>query len=97
MMLRKRQDQRPTSHAAEQAARTYDTIQLRSAFWSGHDAARNGHPLRSCPYKDNRTGCGKVTWSRAYRKAWRHGWQMGRSQSSQVEPLVARSEEGGPH
>ncbi len=41
----------------------------------GRQAARDNQPLDSCPYEDKRKPSGKLSWSRAYRNAWVHGWQ----------------------
>ena len=44
----------------------------------GRQAARDGLPITACPYKDKRKPSGKLSWSRAYRNAWRMGWQTER-------------------
>lgn len=52
---------------------------LRGAFLKGADAAVCGEPIDANPYEDKRTWRGAVTWSRAYRSAWRDGWEYARA------------------
>lgn len=50
------------------------TPALRGAFHKGVKAHQKGHPAKSCPYNDLRSNYNRVTWSRAFREAWRYGW-----------------------
>lgn len=50
---------------------------FRRAFIRGREAARNGVPAEACPYEDLRGSAGRVTWSRAYRRAWMDGFFAG--------------------
>lgn len=47
---------------------------LWSAWLKGLDAGLAGLPADSCPYKDKRKSDGRLTFSRAFRNAWRDGW-----------------------
>lgn len=52
------------------------------SFIKGWTAAEHGQTESDCPYKDQRTNSGKITFSRAYRKVWMRGaaafiaWRM---------------------
>lgn len=48
-----------------------------SAWRKGYEAAEGGQPASANPYQDKRTDSGKVTFSRAFRKAWAEGWAAG--------------------
>lgn len=48
---------------------------LRGAYLKGQRAQLEGEPKSACPYADHRTLRGRLTWSRAYEKAWSDGWR----------------------
>lgn len=45
------------------------------AYLKGLHAALSGEPADACPYRDIRKPSGRLTWSRAFRTAWRDGWE----------------------
>lgn len=47
---------------------------LRGAYERGERDAAAGKTEADCPYKDARRCNGQLTWSRAYRSAWRDGY-----------------------
>jgi hypothetical protein len=47
---------------------------LRGAFERGERDMRAGGSLDDCPYADARKANGQITWSRAFRAAWRDGF-----------------------
>lgn len=47
---------------------------FRAAYLRGMSAHVNGDAIGACPYPDKRTPSGRLSWSRAYRNAWRDGW-----------------------
>ena len=47
---------------------------LLGAVRKGIAAAAAGASRDSCPYEDKRKGCGRLTWSRAFRRAWMDGY-----------------------
>ena len=61
------------------SADTGRTPQLQAAFDKGIAAAARGEPESACPYRDERTDRGGVTFSRAFRRAWLHGYRCVRS------------------
>lgn len=48
---------------------------LQGAFKRGERAALAGESANNCPYSDARKANGQLTWSRAFRSAWRDGFQ----------------------
>lgn len=46
---------------------------MRGAYKKGAEAAHNGKPIISCPYEDHRKPNGKLSWSRAFIRAWEQG------------------------
>lgn len=50
----------------------------------GRQAYFDGLSIDDCPYPDKRKSDGRITWSRAYRNAWRDGW-LGAKADSAVE------------
>ena len=48
---------------------------MASAYRKGMQAHAGGQPITACPYGDQRTGRGAVTFSRAFIKAWGRGWK----------------------
>ena len=50
---------------------------MRGAYSKGYAAGLSGADVDSCPYDDKRKDCGRLTWSRAFRCAWRDGWNAG--------------------
>lgn len=57
---------------------------LDGAYLKGLAAAVNDEPLNACPYKDKRKADGKLSWSRAFRNAWRDGWQEAKRNPEQA-------------
>lgn len=51
----------------------YANRALDGAYRRGMEAAREGRP-RVPPYPDHRTRTGRVTFSRAFRRAWLEGY-----------------------
>lgn len=51
-----------------------DNPRLAAAEEKGRQAAREGKPRTACPYGDNRTYRGAITWSRGYIRAWLEGY-----------------------
>mgnify|MGYP002738704299 CR=1 FL=1 len=51
---------------------------FRGAFLKGYRAHQTGAALTDCPYADCRKSSGGLTWSRAFRSAWRDGWDWSR-------------------
>lgn len=49
---------------------------MRGAYRKGYEAAIRGDD-RSSPYVDIRKNDGRLTWSRAYDKAWIDGYDAG--------------------
>lgn len=47
---------------------------LRGAFERGERDMKVGGSLDDCPYADSRKANGQITWSRAFRAAWRDGF-----------------------
>lgn len=47
---------------------------MAGAYRKGRTAARVGIKRTSCPYMDLRGPSGHVTFSRAFMRAWREGW-----------------------
>jgi len=47
----------------------------RGAYMKGVHAALEGHAFSECPYVDIRKPSGKLSWSRAFIRAWQDGWQ----------------------
>lgn len=54
---------------------------MRSAYANGFRAGSRGDAASTNPYQDRRQGSGRLTWSRAFRKAWREGWEQGHAVS----------------
>jgi ribosome modulation factor len=52
---------------------------LRGAFLKGAAAHLAGENLGACPYDDKRKPSGRLSWSRAFRNAWRDGWEYARA------------------
>lgn len=50
------------------------TTALDGAFRKGQEAFRAGDGPNDCPYQDKRKADGRLTWSRAFRTAWREGF-----------------------
>lgn len=47
---------------------------LIGAYNKGIKAKQEGKSLKDCPYKDKRKIDGRLTWSRAFKKAWEDGF-----------------------
>ena len=52
---------------------------MRGAYTRGWRAGRDGLP-RESPYQDKRNVHGRLTWSRAFERAWADGWGAGAEQ-----------------
>lgn len=52
--------------------------QMASAIRRGYEDAANG--IHECPYGDHRTGSGRVSWSRAFIRAWKDGQEIYRKE-----------------
>lgn len=50
---------------------------LRGAYRKGQRARADGVPLDACPYEDKRKPSGRLSWSRAFIRAWEDGWRDG--------------------
>lgn len=48
---------------------------LMAATRAGRQAREQGQSIDACPYGDVRQSSGKITWSRAFMRAWRAGWK----------------------
>jgi len=55
---------------------------LQGAFMRGERDQRDGAEIVDCPYADKRKKDGRLTWSRAYRAAWRDGFQHAESETN---------------
>lgn len=82
----------------ECAMKPPDNKALAGAQNKGMAAGLAGKPTTACPYGDVRTNRGHVTWSRAFRRAWLQGWDVGHRRRTDGEPKpdVARGEADGP-
>ena len=47
---------------------------LEGAVLRGTEDQLAGVTRDACPYEDKRKHSGRLTWSRAFRTAWHHGW-----------------------
>ena len=47
---------------------------MRGAYMKGARAFLSGETLGDCPYRDHRTDSGRLSWSRAYIRAWSDGF-----------------------
>jgi len=47
-----------------------------SAFMKGRQARLDGKPASDNPYDDKRTYRGSVTFSRAWWRSWKEGWEV---------------------
>lgn len=50
---------------------------LHGAYRKGLAAGEAGEPVTACPYRDQRKLDGRLTWSRAFVRAWVDGWRIG--------------------
>lgn len=48
---------------------------MRGAYLKGRSAFDAGAMLADCPYQDHRKPSGKLSWSRAFIRAWQDGWR----------------------
>lgn len=53
---------------------------LEGAVRKGREAFLAGEPIGACPYKDVRKKNGRLTWSRAFAKAWCDGWEAAKQE-----------------
>lgn len=58
------------------------------AYAKGFAAGRDGFALETCPYSDERTMKGAITFSRGLRAAWAKGWEDGKQRSLTYEQLA---------
>ncbi|WP_369805313.1 Rmf/CrpP family protein [Acidithiobacillus ferriphilus] len=58
---------------------------MAGAFKKGADAHQNGQSITDCPYKDKRKEDGRLTFSRAFVRAWHDGWQWAAQQGAAKE------------
>ncbi len=65
---------------------------LEGARRKGRVACRAGAPRTANPYPDHRTWRGAVTFSRAFRTAWRDGWDEAAAHPA-IPPHVVRAGE----
>lgn len=61
------------------------------AWKKGIEARKAGFPIEACPYADKRKWNGKLTWSRAFIRAWEDGWS-GRTVTGGVVPDENKTE-----
>jgi len=54
------------------------------AYRKGREAYIAGVLVDECPYSDHRKISGKLTWSRAFRTAWRDGWQDAQAEDAKL-------------
>jgi len=47
---------------------------FRGAYYKGLRARMDGEPKSACPYEDKRKPSGRLSWSRAFIRAWNDGW-----------------------
>lgn len=50
-------------------------------FKKGMQAFLDSVPRDACPYEDKRKPSGKLSWSRAYIRAWEDGWDWARDET----------------
>lgn len=50
---------------------------MRGAYLKGRRAWAEGLRIEACPYRDKRKDCGRLTWSRAFIRAWEDGFNDG--------------------
>ncbi len=55
---------------------------MAGAFKKGLAAHQNGQSITDCPYEDIRKNNGRLSWSRAFIRAWADGWQWAAQQSA---------------
>lgn len=51
---------------------------MRGAYARGYRDSMAGVPIHQCPYQDTRKWDNRITWSRAFARAWEDGWQAAR-------------------
>ncbi len=54
---------------------------MAGAFKKGMAAHQNGQSITDCPYEDKRKWDGRLSWSRAFVKAWENSWTWAAQQS----------------
>lgn len=55
---------------------------LERAYMMGHRAALDGESKDACPYDEKRNDAGRLTWTRAFRRAWFDGWEKGNNEKT---------------
>lgn len=68
----------------------------RGAFEKGRAAALAGEPESACPYSDLRTAANRVSFSRAFIKAWHEGYDSIEYAPAPVSPASAGRQEELP-
>ena len=68
---------------------------MRGAYRKGYEAGLQGL-LRNSPYIDKRKADGRLTWSRAFDRAWDDGWAAGDEQRKD-DAITAFYTEGAEH
>lgn len=58
---------------------------LDAATEKGRAAYASGLPESSCPYPDKRQETGRLTFSRAFRNAWRDGYREARNADQRTD------------
>lgn len=53
---------------------------MQGAYRKGSAAFQEGRSLSDCPYADYRKHNGRLTWSRAYIRAWEDGFRDAQTQ-----------------
>lgn len=64
---------------------------LDGAYLKGVHARLAGEPLNACPYEDKRKPNGRLSWSRAFRNAWRDGWEY--AEHDRAQALITAAHE----
>lgn len=63
---------------------------MRGAYMNGRRAFASGQGLDSCPYRDIRKPNGRISWSRAFIRAWEDGWVDAKSKQ-EIQSASANS------
>lgn len=69
---------------------------MRGAYRKGFMAALSGSEIDTCPYLDRRKQNGRLTWSRAFVRAWEDGWAEGRKRFVITQYYNEKSRPGQP-
>lgn len=55
---------------------------MQGAYMKGRKACVEGLGIDQCPYKDRRKADGRLSWSRAFIRAWQDGWRDERAEQA---------------